>query len=250
MKKIKYLLLFTMTIFQLRVSGQLSQDILKKSTHYFTLNENGDLIGEGASIIKNRISESQFFLIGEQHNIQKIEYFMHALIPILKNNNFTNYVTEIGPNAANKLKQLDKQNIMLGDFNTDYSAFVGAAPFGFFGTKEEEITLKKIKEFNIDLLGIDFENYNSYIFLIDEIYKNSNKNKKIESLYTEVRRLMILEYERDKKGYSPILAKNILESEKFIIFLKEANNENNNLLIRELKKSLLINREKGFFFYG
>lgn len=123
-------------------------------------------------------------------------------------------MTEIGPNAAKELEQLSQQKMTLGNFNSKYSQFVEYAPFGFFGTKEEEKTLNQINKFNIQLSGIDFENYSSYLFLLDEIYKNANKDKVSNQLYDEVRDYIISEYCKGKNGYSPVLTKNLLDSKR------------------------------------
>lgn len=233
-----------MTLFQTIVSGQSIQDILKKSTHYFTMDNNDSLTGDGASLINQKIAESQFFLIGEQHDVQQIEHFTKALIPILKTNGFNNYVTEIGPNAAKELEQLRQQKIALGEFNRKYSQYVKYAPFGFFGTKEEEETLQQLNKFRIHLSGIDFENYSSYLFLLDEIYKKADKDKVSKQLYSDVRNFIISEYAKAKDGYSPVLTKNLLGSENLISFLTQAENNENRFRVEQFKKSLYINNEQ------
>lgn len=244
MNKLRYLILLIVTLSQTTVSGQFTRDIIKKSTHYFTLDKNDSITGDGAILVNQKISESQFFLIGEQHDIQQSEHFTKALIPTLKRNGFNNYATEIGPIAANKLEQLSRQKIHLKDFNSKYSQYVKSAPFGFFGTKEEEETLQQINRFNIYLLGIDFENYSSYLFLVDEIYKNANKEKVSEQLYKEVRDFIISEYSKGKNGYNPDLTKNLLGSKNLTSFLKQAENSYTRSLIEQFSKSLYINNEQ------
>lgn len=111
--------------------------------------------GDGGLLIQQKISEGQFFLIGEQHNVSLIENFIQILIPTLKQNGFNNYITEIGPIDATELEQLPKHKTALKDFNAKYSKDVKNAPFGFFGTIEEAQTLHKLNKFNIHLLGVD-----------------------------------------------------------------------------------------------
>jgi len=50
-----------MALFKIAVFGQSVQDILKKSTHYFILDERDSLTGDGATFIQKKIVESQFF---------------------------------------------------------------------------------------------------------------------------------------------------------------------------------------------
>lgn len=247
MKKTVTILLLTVNIFQLTANGQNARDIIQKSTHYFAINNRDSLFGDGAVLLKRKISGAQFFLIGEQDDVQQIEYFTKAMIPILKSHGFNNYMTEIGPIAANELEQIGGQNLLLKTFNGKYAPYLngGGAPFGFFGTNEEEVTLKQLNKFNINLLGIDFENYNSYLFLIDKIYKNADKEKVSEQLFKEVRDFIISEYKQGKNGFNPELAKNLLNSKKLNSLLQRAKSGATRRMIEEFSKSLYINNEQG-----
>lgn len=243
--KIQHIILLTISVFiHGTASGQSSKELIKKSTHYFSITKNDLIEGDGGSLIQQKISESQFFLIGEQHNISQIETFVQILIPTLKQNGFNNYITEIGPIAATELEQLPKHKTALKDFNTKYSKYVKAAPLGFFGTEEEGQTLQKLNKFNINLLGVDFENYCSYLFLIDKIYQNANKEKVSFQQYEMVRNAIIYEYANGKNGYNPNLTKNLLNSKLLSAFLEESNSAYNKALIQDLLKSLYINNEQ------
>lgn len=251
MNKIRILAFLTIAlIVKATAFGQSVGDIIQKSTHYFTIAKNDTLTGDGAKLIKHKISECQFFLIGEQHDVSLIEHLVQVLIPTLKESGYNNYITEIGPVAATELEQLCKQKIALKDFNTKYSQYVKAAPFGFFGTKEEEQTLQQLNRFDIHLLGIDFENYCSCLFLIDKIYKHANKQKVSLQQYETVRDSIISEYAKGKNGYNPNLTKNLLNSKLLNSFLKQADNGYNHSLIENFLKSLFINNEqtKGYWW--
>ena len=45
--------------------------------------ENGKIVGNGFEILNNKISESQFILLGEQHFASEISLFTNSLIPML-----------------------------------------------------------------------------------------------------------------------------------------------------------------------
>lgn len=229
--------------------GQSVGDIIKESTHHFTVTKEDSLTGEGAKFIKQKISESHFFLIGEQHNVSLIEHFVQVIIPILKKNNYNNYITEIGPIAAAELKDLKKQKQSIKEFNKRYFQYSKVAPFGFFSTREEDATLNQLSKFDINLLGIDFENYGSYLFLIDKIYHQTDKQKINSEQYKIIHDFIASEYDKGKDGYNPHLTENLINSQYLKSFLKRTNNHHNQLLIEKLLISLHINQEqtKGYW---
>ena len=118
--------------------SQQNKDIVKESTYYFSLNQDQNFKGYGADFIMNKIIESQFFLIGEQHNIHSIETLITSLIPLFKENGYNHYITEIDSIAAKKLTELAESPTPLKDYYTKYSSQINLPPFGFFCTKEEE----------------------------------------------------------------------------------------------------------------
>ena len=127
----KYIsILFLM--FNLFVFSQQKDDIIKQSTYSFTLDSIGGLKGVGANFLKDKINESQFFLIGEQHNVHSIETLISSLLPLFKKNGYNHYVTEIGPIAAKKLINLNQNSISLKAYNSKYSSQINLPPFGFF----------------------------------------------------------------------------------------------------------------------
>ncbi|MDV2446413.1 hypothetical protein CMU93_02730 [Elizabethkingia anophelis] len=238
----KYIILCFL-FFSFILFSQQNKDIVKESTYYFSLNQNQDFKGYGADFIKNKIIESQFFLIGEQHNIYAIETLITSLIPLFKENGYNHYITEIGPIAAKKLTELAKSPFSLKEYYTKYSSQINLPPFGFFSTREEEKTLQQLKKYNIGLCGIDFENYGSYLFLIDELYKNSEKGKVSKDLYSKVYSFVESEYKNGKDNYNPNLMSHLLASKELKEFLILSKNKINTPIITQLELSLNINHQ-------
>ncbi len=244
----KYIsILFLM--FNLFVFSQQKDDIIKQSTYSFTLDSIGGLKGVGANFLKDKINESQFFLIGEQHNVHSIETLISSLLPLFKKNGYNHYVTEIGPIAAKKLINLNQNLVSLKAYNSKYSSQINLPPFGFFSTKEEEITLQQLHKNGINLSGIDFENYGSYLALIDELYQNSYKGKISKNLYNDVYSLVETEYKKGDNNFNPDLMKSLLNSNKLKHFLHLAQNDINNPIISQFELSLKINYELTLGFW-
>lgn len=236
-------------MFSLFMFSQQKDDIIKQSTYYFTLDSIEGFKGFGADFLKNKINESQFFLIGEQHNVYSIETLVSTLIPLFKENGYNHYITEIGPIAAKKLVNLNKNSISLKTYNSKYSSQINLPPFGFFSTKEEEITLQQLNKNEINLCGIDFENYGSYLALIDELYQNSDKGKISKNLYNEVYSLVESEYKKGENNFNPKLMKSLLSSNKLNQFLRLAQNEINSPIISQFNLSLNVNHQLTLGFW-
>ncbi len=206
--------------------SQPTHDIIKKATFHFSMDSIGNLSGNGGDFIKNKISEAQFFLIGEQHNIRAIETLVNSLIPFFKESGYHYYLTEIGPVSANKLMEI-RDRSSLKNLYLKYSSQTNLSPFGFFSTVEEIKTLHQLQKYDITLCGIDFENYASYLFLIDELYKNSDKGKISKNLYEKIYAFLKSEYGNGKNNFNPDLMNNLQHSKELTEFLSLANNKIN-----------------------
>lgn len=246
MKKYISFLLMMLTYYSF---SQQNDEIIQKSTYYFSIDTKGILVGDGAHFIKNKIAESHFFLIGEQHNIHEIETLVSTLIPHFKKSGYKNYVTEIGPISANKLTELKQNSLPLKSYYSKYIEQTNLPTFGFFGTKEEEKTLELLNQYNINLWGIDFENYSSYLALIDEIYKNADKGKISKELYKNVYSFIETEYRKGHNNYNPELMNHILKSQHVNQFLIAAKSDRTISLIEQFKLSLEINHQQTLGFW-
>lgn len=234
----KLYLIFLLLSLSFSSHAQQNNDIIKNSTIYFTLDSVGNFNGDGAKFIMNKITDSQFFLIGEQHDVHSIETFVSSLIPHLKESDYNNYLTEIGPISANKLNDLKLSSFNLNYYNSKY-----LYPFGFYRTIEEKNTLNQLNKYNIKLWGVDFDSYSSYLFLIDEIYKNADKKRVSKILYNKVYSFIELEYKKGENNFNPNLMESIINSNDVNQFLTLSKNDKNIPIIEQFLLSLNINHQ-------
>lgn len=244
----KYILVLFL-LFNVSLFSQENDCIIKASTSHFILDSIGRFSGSGAEFVEKRIAESQFLLIGEQHNIHLIETFVSSLIPLLKQHGYNHYVAEIGPIAEKKLSDLSEDLPSLRLIHKKFTARTNLPPFGFFGTEEELITLQQLKKYDMNLCGIDFENYASYLFLIEELYRNADQGSISKHQYADVCKLVESAYAKGVNNFNPNLMDNLLQDKDFESFLSKATNHLNASIIEQFKLSLAINHQLTLGFW-
>jgi hypothetical protein len=186
-------------------------DFIKDATYHFNITNN-QLIGQGADSLKKYISTSQFFLIGEEHDMVELQKFTACIMPFLKNSGYKYLAVEIGSESAKKLTSIYRNKESLRTFNTKYYKYFGGGPFGFFDGKEEEVLLDSALNNGLSLWGIDFENYDASLFILDELYNQSNKDKAIKDAYQKAYDFVIKEYANKKNNKNYPLQNNLLNS--------------------------------------
>ena len=190
---------------------------IKDATYHFSIQD--DVFkGNGADTLKKYIQRSQFFMIGEEHNMKELQDFTASVIPFLKSCGYNNLALEIGPVAAMKLNSLYRSRKGLAAFNTKYFQYLSGAPFGFFEGREEERFSNRAFENGLKIWGIDFENYNASLFIIDELYGQSKKSSDLDEMYKNSRLVIIDGYERDRSEKKHHLATTLLHSESIKSF--------------------------------
>ena len=132
---------------------ELSSKDIDQFCYHFKI-ENEKLVGNGSEIVSNKISQSQFVLLGEQHFASEISLFTNSLIPILSKNNFKYFIAEIGPNSSKKLVSEIQKKGQLFDFNTKYNDLAGEIPIPFFDGKEDELFLKTALKNNFQIFQV------------------------------------------------------------------------------------------------
>lgn len=193
---------------------ELSSFDVEKFTTHFRI-ENDTLTGNGANILKKRISESQFVLLGEEHFASEISILTNSLLPILADNDFKYFVVEIGPNSANTLVNEIHKKEQLYDFNTEYFKLTGEIPIPFFQGKEDEIFLKTAlnRKFRI-WGGVDQEYLTAQFFLFKKIMELSINKKEVKKHYKPAYEYMLTEFKKywDDEDYK--MFDNYLKSDK------------------------------------
>lgn len=186
-------------------------DYIKDATYHFNITNN-HLVGPGADSLKKYISTSQFFLIGEEHDMVELQKFTACIMPFLKNSGYKYFAVEIGPEAAKTLTSIYHKKESLKAFNTEYIINMVEGPFGFFDGKDEEVLLDSALNNGLSLWGIDFENYNASLFILDELYNQSDKDKAITDAYQKAYEYVIKGYANKKNNINYSLQNNLLNS--------------------------------------
>eukprot|EP01133_Synstelium_polycarpum_P011738 gene11738-13698_t len=218
MLKIKVFLCSVFMFFLSREShGQT--DPVQEVTYHFVL-KNNILSGPGADTLKIKISGSQFFLIGEEHDMTELQMLTAHLMPFLKNNGYRNFAVEIGSSAADKLSYIYHHKGSLMEFNSKYYKYFNSGPFGFFDGKEEEVFLNSALNNGLKLWGIDYENHGAPLYILDELYAKGSKNMALKQAYQQARTYVIQEYAKDSTLKKHLVYAKMLESSEIKSFFK------------------------------
>ncbi len=157
---------------------------LSSKITYFTI-EDGQMKGEGLNAIKSIFSQSQFVCLGEKHQSKQISILVKAMVPFMKENNFTSAAFEVGPYSSKVLSNLSspyEETIEnLKEFNTKY--YVKPVDFEplifFFGVEDAEF-LQEISKNNINIWGLDQEFLTAPYFFMDLLFNNLNKEQQVK----------------------------------------------------------------------
>jgi hypothetical protein len=238
---IKTILIFLLSILPTTIFAQekLKSSDISEFAHTFEIN-NDIIVGAGIKILENKISESQFLLLGEQHYSPEISEFTNAILPKLKQSNFKYFAVEVGPNSTEKMITVIKEQNSLFDFNTNFYSNYKDIPFPFFDGKKDELFLKTAINENFKIWGIDQEFLTSHLFLIDEIYNNSNEKVLLKPHYDSTKQFIIQEFKKDNENKNYPMFTNLLESNIVKSFFEKCKNEKQNKIIEDLITSWKI----------
>tara|TARA_R110001606_G_scaffold8489_1_gene37474 strand:- start:5 stop:1201 length:1197 start_codon:yes stop_codon:yes gene_type:complete len=212
-----------------------SKDILDFVTTFKIID--GQIIGQGADTIKKRISESQFFLLGEQHYSPEISELTNCILPILASKDFDNFVIEIGPNSASKLVNVIKNQNSLLNFNSDFYEKYNDIPIPFFDGKKDEVFLKTAISNGFKLWGIDQEYLSSHMFLIEELYNQSENRESLKQYFDDLNAFIISDFAKGNNDDSYPMFTNLLNSKEVKQFFAKASTKSEKLITSELIKS-------------
>jgi len=239
MTKNIFILLLSILSTTIFAQEKLKSSDISEFAYTFEIN-NDNIIGSGAKILENKISEIQFFLLGEQHYSPEISEFTNAILPKLKHSNFKYFTVEVGPNSTEKMVTVIKEKKSLFEFNTDFYSNYKDIPFPFFDGKKDELFLKTAINENFEIWGIDQEFLSSQLFLIDEIYNQSNEKHILKPYFDSVKQFVIQEFKKDKENKNYPMFANLLESSIVKSFFEKCKNEQQNKIITDLITSWKI----------
>jgi hypothetical protein len=211
----------------------------------FTI-KNDRLEGEGAQFLGNAFAESQFVCLGEYHGSSKISELTTAFLTELSNEDFKNFLVEVGPHSAEKLRSLAQQKTgktsALYDFNTKYYKATNEILIPFFDAKEDEAFLQKAIAYDYTLWGGDQEYIFSCFYLFDELLKMSEKEANydaIQSAHQSAYAFAKNELQLFKKDDDHPFCKNLLDAKEIASFFDLLNQKNDKVvaIITSLKTS-------------
>ncbi|MDR0349405.1 MAG: hypothetical protein LBH90_07945 [Tannerella sp.] len=242
----KYILQILLILSSFSVSAQEKLNISDISAFAFDFEIiNDSLVGDGADILRQRIEQSQFFMLGEQHYSTQISELTNALLPILARSNYKYFAIETGIHSARKLIEEIHINGSLLEFNSSFYKKYNWKPIPFFDGKEDEIFLKTAIHQGFEIWGIDQEYISSQLFLIDEIFNLSSNKEAILDEYYAVKSYLEKEFSILIKDNVSIF-ENILNSPLLIDFFKKCNNNQQQAIIKDLLASWKIYAASGY----
>ncbi len=226
----------------------LDTEFLSLHTSYFTI-KNNTISGEGKSVLKGIVSQSQFVVYGEMHGSEQTSIFNKAFIPLLFDSGFKYFAIEVGPHSAVKLTELSspasKTVENLKAFYSKYTVVQGeevAEPIPFFTSISDAEFLKEARSRNMQLWGLDQEFYFSAFFLMDELTKTakgSSKYDNIRSLENQAKTVMykhfLAEFKNEIDSAYDLIKKETTVVNYFNAF--DESNEKAQALIKDLKIS-------------
>lgn len=239
-----------LSILSITVFAQEKLQSADISDFAYTFEINNDkMIGVGADILNDRISESQFLLLGEEHHSPEISELTNALLPRLKATNFKYFAVEIGPNSAEKMRSIIKDEKSLFQFNSHFYASYGDIPIPFFDGKKDENFLKTAINEKFEIWGIDQEFLSSQLFLIDELYNLSSNQSLMKPYYNNSKKLIEEEFKKEKTNENYPMFTNLLASQTIASFFEKCNTEKQKKIITDLIiswKIYALNEEKKY----
>lgn len=205
----------------------------------------GNLIGKGAEVLRQKIEQSQFTMLGEEHYSPQISELTNALLPIMAKSGYKYFAVETGSHSAEKLVTEIKNHNSLFDFNSSFLEKYNWKPIPFFDGKEDEIFLKTALRQGLEVWGIDQEYISSQLFLIDDIYELSTNKDSIYEDYLNAKQYLEEQFSMLIKKNSPVF-ENLLNSFVLDKFFKTTNTEKQQDIIKDLVASWKIYSEKGY----
>jgi len=217
----------------------LKSSDISKFVYSFDIVKN-NIIGQGADTLINKISKSQFLLLGEEHYSPEISELTKVLLPKLKSAGFNYFAIEIGPHSAKKMITVVKNQKSLFDFITDFYSNYNDIPIPFFDGKKDETFLKTAISKNFEIWGIDQEFLSAQLFLMDDLYSLSNNKSLLKFYYANSKRFLGEEFKKYKKNKGYPMFTNLLKSTILKSFFEKCNTEKQKKIIVDLISSWKI----------
>lgn len=254
MKKITQLILFLIFHVSLFAQGQTRDSItlqdLKPYSYDFSITD-GEITGEGATVLKEALSNTQVTMLGVDGRTKLEAELTQAFINLLNQEAYKTIVLEAGPASGEVIRKLSKdptstiQNIK--NLNQRYAFDIKdlkIAPIPEVRSIEAAEFIQSAATYNWNILSIGVEYWTGYRMFADELYANLPKSDKQahRNLYQETAQLLDLLYEEiNGQGNEDLFTfTSALKSSKiFNRFLEEMSSyEINNKIVKAIRFSV------------
>ena len=188
---------------------------LKPYSYSFDI-ENGVLVGEGATILKNEIAKAHTVMLGDHSRSELEAEFSNALVRLLNQNEFKTMVWEIGESSCSVVnKNSENPTQVIQNFKTINQKYffekqgLVYTPIPDLKSVEAARLVEYIKKENWNLLAVGTETYGSFRLLCDELYNSIPKSAKIKykKLYADTKMLLDQLFDNFKgQNYEEVLA--------------------------------------------
>lgn len=242
----KYVFSFVLSICPLLAFSQegLNASDISNYVYAFDIKDNC-IVGKGAEVLKQKIEQSQFTMLGEEHYSPQISELTNALLPVMAKSGYKYFAIETGSYSAEKLVSEIVNRNSLFDFNSCFFEKYNWIPIPFFDGEEDETFLKTAIRQGFEIWGIDQEYISSQLFLIDEIYElSTNKDVEFEK-YLNAKQYLEEQFHMLIKKNSPVF-ENLLNSAILDSFFEKANTVRQQDIIKDLLASWKIYSERGY----
>ena len=227
----------------------LTVEVLKASTYNFDI-VNGQLHGEGATLLENAVANAHMTMIGNSLNSKLDIDFTNALFSMLNSNDYNKMVLEIGGISGHSINKLIQKPEIVKELTNLNKKYVWQrndnimTPIPNLSYKGSAELIQGIAKNDWSLFAVGIESWASYKMLVDELFINLPKDKQKDCLkiYKKVLTLLDDSYQKVVAINIENLAKfmsTIQNSTTFISFLDRMEaHEGNKELIYHFKKSL------------
>jgi hypothetical protein len=189
----KSISLFILLFFTQTLNAQKTlPSVIKENTQTFVV-ENNHFSGRGWNVILNQIKTHNNVLIGEDHFLNEIPFFISQIADEVK---FDNFFCEIDPYSA-KMMEAKIRTLSESDLNEYIHSFSNT--FSFYALTPEFNLLKKLVLSNTEVIGTD-----QILLVADRLIaselKERTKNESAKSIYSEIENQSAVHYNQFTKG--------------------------------------------------
>jgi len=173
-------------------------ETIKPFSYSFNIEDN-TLIGDGAELLREAISNAHMVMLGDRYRSLQEEQFASILAEELNQLDYNTMVIETGTASADLAMNLIRDNSNAIDkfkqLNQEYALQRGQklyAPIHYFKNTEGAQRISFLNKENWRIVGVGVDSWNSIPMLVDELYHNLTKEnqEELKTSYHKVTKLL------------------------------------------------------------